>query len=65
MQNIIRLPKVIQKTGLSRSTIYSLEGKGEFPSKVKLSPRAMGFIESEVDAWLSAKAAARHSSINT
>lgn len=58
-QNIIRLPATTKKTGLSRSTIYALEGRGEFPKKIKLSPRTMGFLESEVDQWLADKAANR------
>ncbi len=56
---IIRLPATVQKTGLSRSTIYALEKRGDFPKKINLSPRTMGFLESEVDAWLAEKAAAR------
>jgi prophage regulatory protein len=56
---IIRLPKTIEKTGLSRSTIYKLESLGDFPKKIKLSPRTMGFLESEVDKWLADKAANR------
>ena len=58
--NIIRLPATIKKTGLSRSTIYALEGRGEFPRKIKLSPRTMGFLESEVDQWLIDRIEARH-----
>jgi prophage regulatory protein len=58
-QKIIRLPETIKKTGLSRSTIYSLEAQGNFPQKIKLSDRAMGHLESEVDDWIAKKAAAR------
>lgn len=50
--NIIRLPQTIEKTGLSRSTIYALLSRGEFVTKIKLSPRTMGFLESEVNAWI-------------
>ena len=50
--NIVRLPQTIQKTGLSRSTIYALISRGEFVTKIKLSPRTMGFLESEVNAWI-------------
>ncbi|KJV07551.1 helix-turn-helix transcriptional regulator [Methylocucumis oryzae] len=57
---IIRLPVTIQKTGLSRSTIYSLLKAGKFPKQIQLSPRTMGFLESEVDQWLADKASARH-----
>ncbi len=49
---IVRLPQVIQKTGLSRSTLYSLINSGDFPQKIKLSPRAMSFLESEIDSWI-------------
>lgn len=56
---IIRLHDASKKTGLSRSTIYELIKKGEFPEQVHLGPRVMGFIESEIDAWLEAKMAQR------
>jgi prophage regulatory protein len=56
---IIRLPQAIQKTGLSRSTIYGLISSGDFPARIKLSPRTMGFLESELDAWIAGKAANR------
>jgi prophage regulatory protein len=62
MQNIskiIRLPATSQKTGLSRSTIYALIARGEFPKQIKLSPRSIGFLESEVDQWLADRASAR------
>jgi len=56
--NIIRLPRTIQKTGLSRSTIYALVNRGEFPQQIHLSPRTMGFLEHEVDAWIADRVAA-------
>lgn len=49
---IERLHAVIDRTGLSRSSIYALIAKGEFIEPVKLSSRAIGFIASEVDAWI-------------
>jgi prophage regulatory protein len=57
-KKIIRLPRTIEKTQLSRSTIYSLIKAGDFPQQIKLSSRAMGFLESEVDAWVEARVAA-------
>ena len=56
--NIIRLPRAIEKTGLSRSTIYVLISRGEFVTRIKLSPRTMGFLESDIDAWITARAVA-------
>ena len=56
--NIIRLPQTIEKTGLSRSTIYALLSRGEFVTKIKLSPGTIGFLESELNDWLAARLAA-------
>ena len=51
---ILRWPEVHNKTGLCRSHVHQLIGKGLFPAQIKLTPngRASGWIESEVDAWL-------------
>ncbi|SHH95945.1 helix-turn-helix transcriptional regulator [Ferrimonas marina] len=50
--NVIRLPKVITKTGLSRATIYALVKAGQFPKQIKLGSRSVGWVESEIDSWL-------------
>ena len=49
---IYRLPTVLQVTGLSKATIYRLLGRGEFPPRVQLSPRCVGWRAADVDAWL-------------
>ncbi|MCE7611110.1 AlpA family transcriptional regulator [Vibrio fluvialis] len=49
---IIRLPEVIDKTGLSRSTIYLRMSKGEFPPSVSLGERAVGWVYSDIEQWL-------------
>ena len=51
----LRLPKVRQRTGLGRSTIYRLIAQGQFPSAVQLAPRAVGWHRAEIDAWLEAR----------
>ena len=58
---ILRLDQVKEKTGLSRSSIYSFTKDGSFPMGVHLGPRAVGWLESEVDAWLAGCVAARGS----
>jgi len=40
------------RTGLSRSSIYLRVANGTFPSQVSLGGRAVGWIESEIEAWL-------------
>ena len=48
----LRLPEVMARTGLSRSTIYLRLDQGRFPSPVSLGGRAVGWIESEIDEWM-------------
>lgn len=59
MQKLIRLPQVIERTTLSRSSIYEMMSNGTFPKPVKLSLRANGWIEAEIDAWLASRIEAR------
>ena len=54
-RTICRLPEVIARTGLSRSTIYNLIQKGEFPSQINLGPRAVGWVENEIVEWIEAR----------
>ena len=60
--NIIRLPDVIKKCGLSKSTIYLMISKDEFPESISLGERSVGWIESEIDQWLEEKIAASRES---
>jgi len=52
---ILRRKQVELRTGLARSTIYQYIKDGVFPKPVQLGPRAVGWIESEVSAWISAR----------
>lgn len=52
---ILRRKQVEARTGLSRSTIYLRIKEGSFPPPVNLGARAVGWLEAEVDAWLTAK----------
>jgi prophage regulatory protein len=54
MANIIlRLPAVKTRTGLSRSSIYLRVAECTFPKPISLGARAVGWLESEVDEWVS------------
>jgi len=52
---ILRLPSIIELTGLSRSTIYLRISKGEFPAPISLGGRAVGWVENDVNHWLAEK----------
>ena len=49
---ILRIKQVIDKTGLSRSTIYALIARGDFVKSIAIGVRAIGFVEEEVDTWI-------------
>jgi len=51
----IRLPEIMRRYPLSRTTIYRLIGLGQFPAPVKIGPRAVAWCETSVDAWAKAK----------
>ena len=52
MQELIwREPKVRETTGLSKSTRWRMEKAGDFPQKVQLSPRAVGWRAEEIIRW--------------
>lgn len=59
MSKILRFPTVIEKTGLSRSTIYLKVSKGDFPKPVSLGANSVGFLETEVEEWIGDKISAR------
>jgi len=51
-EKILRLPNVLDRTGLSRSTVYLRVTEGRFPKPVSLGARAVGWIETEVEEWI-------------
>jgi prophage regulatory protein len=51
----LRLRDVCQRVGLKQSAVYRLIGLGKFPKQVKLSERASAWVESEVEAYMTAR----------
>ncbi len=62
---MLPLKQVVHYTGLSSTTIYDMLDKksnrydSTFPIQVKLSKGRVGWVESEIAAWLEDKIAAR------
>ena len=56
---MLRRPAVLDKTGFSDAALDRAEQLSGFPKRVKLGPRAVGWVEAEVDKWLAARVAAR------
>lgn len=49
---ILRLKAVLDRTGLSRSTMYRKMQNGSFPKNISLSTRCKGWRKSAVQAWM-------------
>lgn len=49
---ILRINSVLERTGLTRSTLYRKMERGEFPKQVKIAQRCAGWRESAVKEWL-------------
>lgn len=59
VQSILRRADVERATGLPRSTIYDKMAKGEFPKSIKISARAVGWLETDIADWQRARIDAR------
>jgi prophage regulatory protein len=49
---ILRIRTVLQRTGLSRSTLYRKIQDGSFPRQVQISVHGAGWRESAINRWV-------------
>ena len=47
----LRLPDVKAVTGLSKTSLYALIKEKSFPAPVRLGPRAVALVKSEIRQW--------------
>lgn len=52
VNNILRLPVVKARTGISRSSVYLKISEGTFPKPINLGVRSVGWLESEINEWI-------------
>lgn len=52
---IVREPECAELTGLSRVTRWRMERAGQFPQRRQISPNSVGWLHSEVMAWLESR----------
>lgn len=64
MDRILRLPEVKIRTGLSRSSIYSFIKESKFPKSVNIGIRSVGWLESDINSWISSKIPSNHGGKN-
>ena len=51
----LRLPKLLQLLGVSRSSVYLWMSNGTFPKPKRFGPRTVAWKFSDIEAWLDEK----------
>jgi prophage regulatory protein len=59
--SFLRLPDVKAVTGLSKTSLYTLIREKSFPAPVRLGPRAVAWLKSEVRQWAAQRVQASRS----
>lgn len=52
-----RPSQLAKELGLGRTTLYAWEKTGRFPARVNLASNVSGWLASDIEHWLSQKAA--------
>jgi len=50
--SMLRIGEVCRRTGLSKSQIHRLVSEMDFPRPIRLSKRAVAWVEMDVEVWL-------------
>jgi prophage regulatory protein len=53
---ILRRPAVVERVGLSSTTIWRMERAGQFPRSIHLGPNSVGWREHDIEAWIAERA---------
>ncbi len=54
-QSVRRIAAVKARTGMSRSSIYAAIKDGNFPAPVALGRRAVGWLDTDITAWIESR----------
>jgi prophage regulatory protein len=61
--SIERLPVVLGRIGVSRSTLYKLIKQGNFKAPVKLGPRSVGWLRTDTDDFIASRVQASRNEV--
>ena len=56
---VIRLHELEKLTGRKRSSVYEDMAAGRLPKQIKIGPRAVGWLRSDITKWLASRVAER------
>jgi prophage regulatory protein len=57
---VLRLKDLQRLLALSRSAIYARMAAGDFPPPIQLGPRAIGWRQADIDAWVESRTRQSH-----
>ena len=55
VMRLIRIKEVIERTGMSRTTIYRLRQQNRFPEAIVLTGTMVAWLEADILAWIQAR----------
>lgn len=55
VETLYRITKVVERIGVSKSTIWQWVKEGKFPNPIKLSPKITVWKSSEIDIWIASQ----------
>ena len=56
---LLTIEEVVERTRLSKPTVYKLIRQGDFPRQLRLCANKVAWLEREVADWIAARAKAR------
>ena len=59
----LSLPSVLEKTSISRASVYNFMRDGSFPKQINLGARKVGWLTSEIDEWIASRVSASRNEV--
>lgn len=55
IMKLLKLKDIIAMTSLSKASVYRQMKDGKFPASVKIGPRSVAWVSSEIELWIEEK----------
>ena len=55
IMKLLKLKDVMAMTSLSKASVYRQMNDGKFPASVKIGPRSVAWVSSEIESWIEEK----------
>ena len=62
-ERILPISVVLDRVCMSKTTLYRLIKAGEFPKPILVGRQRVGFLESDIDAWINTRIAMRDAGV--